>query len=271
MNFVCFNGEIKPTGQPLFGANNRSFKYGDGVFETIKVCQKRIPLANLHFERLFLSLKLLKIKFSFEEAFLTDAIIDLCQKNSCSDLARVRLAVYREEDNSAGFLIEAIPLPAEANMLNEKGLVVDFYPYTRKSKDAFSNLKTANFLPYVLAGLYAKEKNLDDSIVLNCDNHICDTSKANIFLIKNEEIYTPALHQGCVNGVMRRFLMDGLKNLNFSVHQQEITEEDLTNANEVFLSNAIYGMRWVKSFKNNEYANAISFFIYQQLVATIFK
>lgn len=260
-----------PGNQPVIKIDNRSFKYGDGVFETIKVCREKIPLSNLHFERLLLGLQLLKITPAFNEAYLNKAIIDLCQKNNCADWARVRLAVYRNEHNSAGFVIEAASLSAEINQWNENGLVIDLYPYARKSQDAFANLKTANFLPYVLAGLHAQENSLDDCIVLNADNNICDTSKANIFLIKDGEVFTPALHQGCVNGVMRRFLIDGLKSIGFALHQQEITEDDLTNADEVFLTNAIYGMRWVKAFKNKTFANKVSFSIYQQLVAAIWK
>ncbi|MGN6399321.1 MAG: aminotransferase class IV [Flavisolibacter sp.] len=270
MNFVCFNGDIV-VDQPLFFAHNRSFKYGDGIFETIKVYKGKILLSNLHFERLFSSLQLLKIKHAFNELYLSEKIIELCKKNDCSNLARVRLAVYREEEGTAGFVMEALPLINGVNSWNKKGMAIDLYPYARKPKDAFSNLKTANFLPYVLASLYAKENNLDDSIVLNSDNHICDSSKANIFLIKNGEIFTPALHQGCVNGVMRRFLIDEVKKLNYKVHQQEITEDDLLNADEVFLSNAIIGMHWVGFFRKKNYVHNVSSVIYGQLLSLIYQ
>jgi branched-chain amino acid aminotransferase len=269
MNYVCFNGKIVSADRTLFGAQNRSFKYGDGVFETIKVCNRRIPLAELHFERLFLSLKLLKIVASFNSAQLSEEIIGLCEKNNCPELARVRLAVYRNEDHSAGYVMEALPLSSEINLLNKSGYTIDIYPYARKSKDAFANLKTANFLPYVLAGIHAQENQLDDCIVLNSDNDICDTSKANIFLVKDKEIFTPALHQGCVNGVMRRFLIDGLKRLDFTIYQQTIQEEDLFHAEELFLTNAVFGMRWVKSFREKKFTDTITAEIYRQLVSPI--
>ena len=270
MNFVCFNGEIISADQPIFTARNRSFKYGDGVFETIKVYNGKVLLAALHFERLFTSLQLLKIEHELNQTYLTQTIIELCEKNACSNSARVRLAVYREENGNAGFIVEAIPLFDQANSWNEKSLAIDLYPFARKSKDAFANLKTANFLPYVLAGLYAKENSLDDCIVLNSDNYVCDSSKANIFLIRDKEIFTPALHQGCVNGVMRRFLIDELKKLNYKIHQEEITEDDLLNAEEVFLTNAIICMRWVGSFRKKNYVNSISSIIYSQLLSKIY-
>lgn len=269
MNFVCFNGDLFPSSQALFTVQNRSFKYGDGIFETIKVFRGKIPLASLHFERLFLSLQLLKIHPSFNQEQLTKKLMELCEKNDCQELARVRLAVYRNEYNGSGFVMEALSLPESVNELNESGFAIDLYPYARKSKDAFSNLKSANFLPYVLADLYAQEKNLDDSVVLNCDSLLCDTSKANIFLIKDHEIFTPALHQGCINGVMRRFLIDELKKQNYKIHQEEISETDLVQADEVFLTNAIYGMRWVRSFREKQYSNRLTTSIYQQVVSSI--
>jgi branched-chain amino acid aminotransferase len=153
--------------------------------------------------------------------------------------------------------------------LNESGYTIDIYPYARKSKDAFASLKTANFLPYVLAGIHAQENQLDDCMVLNSDNNICDTSKANIFLIRGKEIFTPALHQGCVNGVMRRFLIDGLKGLDFTIYQETIKEEDLFNADELFLTNAVFGMRWVKSFRAKTFTHAATAEIYRQLVSPV--
>ena len=145
MAFVCFNGKMAAVGEPLFAAGNRGFKYGDGLFETMKIHKANILLAELHFERLFDGLQLLKIKPSFDAIRLHRLIAELCGKNNCSDLARVRLAVYRETDNSAGFLVEAVSLPGPANEWKETGFVIDIYPYARKAQDVFDNLKTANF------------------------------------------------------------------------------------------------------------------------------
>ncbi|MGZ3848100.1 MAG: aminotransferase class IV [Flavisolibacter sp.] len=270
MNFICLDGEFVPEEQAVLRADNRGFKYGDGVFETIKVWKATIPLAPLHFERLFSSLHLLKIRHGLQERDLMETIIRLCQANHCADLARVRLAVYRLEDSRAGFLVEAVPLSSENNQWNEKGLVIDLYPYARKARDVFANLKSANFLPYVMAGIHAGENGLDDCMLLNEDNQVCDTSRANVFLIRKRGILTPALHQGCINGVMRRFLIENCKKLGFQVEQGEVGEEDLLTANEIFLSNAIFGMRWVGSFRDRSYSSEISASIYRDLVSTIY-
>ena len=189
MDFVCFNGRFFSSGEPLFTAGNRSFRYGDGLFETMKIYKGRILFEAFHFDRLLLGLKMLQIKNCSNAGYLASLISELCTKNNCTDLARVRLAVFRNEQGNAEFIIEAFPLSPDVNQWSENGLTIDIYPYSRKSPDAFSNLKTANFLPYVLAENFAKEEGLDDAVVLNAFNLICDSSKANIFLIKDKEVF----------------------------------------------------------------------------------
>ena len=125
-------------------------------------------------------------------------------------------------------------------------------------------------VPYVLAAKYAQEKQMDDAIVLNTQNNLCDTSKANIFLVKGDQIHTPALHQGCINGVMRRVVIEEVKELGFRLYQEEITEEDLLNADEVFLTNAIQMIRWVKTYKHKAYISIQTKKIFDAVSATIF-
>jgi branched-chain amino acid aminotransferase len=271
MSLICFNGNYLPADQPLFTVQNRGFKYGDGVFETIKVFRNEVLLAQYHMERLFTGLRLLNIKFEsrINEDHLLSSVVDLCQANNCSELSRVRLAVFRNDLGEAEYVIEALPLSEEVNQWGG-GYRLDIYPYVRKSIDALSNLKTANFLPYILAADYAANKGLDDCMVLNSDNHICDSSKANIFLIRNREIFTPSLDQGCINGVMRRFLIEKLKNLSYIVHQQAIREQDLLEADEAFLTNSIYDLRWIKSFGTKEYGYTTAYSIYHQIFPFIY-
>lgn len=270
MDFVCHNGNFLPSDEPLFTAQNRSFRYGDSVFETMKLYKGKIVLDQFHYDRLFLGLKMLQIENAFNASILSALVLELCRKNNCMDSARLRLAVFREQENKAGFVIEAVPLSEELNQWNEKGVTIDLYPYARKNADAFSNLKMANFLPYVLAELFAKERGVDDVIVLNAFNFLSDSSKANIFLIRNKQIYTPALHQGCVSGVMRRFLLDELKKIGFRTHQQEISEQQLSDADEVFLTNSIYDIRWVESFRTKTYSCEQTHFIYQKIVLPLY-
>lgn len=269
MSSVCFNGDFLPASQPIFNAQNRGFRYGDGLFETIKVVAGQIILEKYHFDRLFFGIKLLRMSVAFDAQEIATNILKICQLNQCLQSARVRLAVYRNDNDTASYVIEAMPL-LSPNQLNDTGWSIDLYPYARKSVDAFANLKTANYLPYVLADKYAKEKALDESIVLNVENHLCDASKANIFLVLNDAVYTPALHQGCVNGVMRRFVIEELKRLRVQVYQQSIDEALLQNADEVFLTNCINDMRWVKNFRDRSYRHNFTRSFYEEVRSTIY-
>src|SRR5689334_6181914 len=107
---VCFNGQFFPSHQPLIAVQNSSYKWGDGLFETMKVRNGKLILAELHFERLFVSICVLQIEIpnTFSEQVLTENILNLCRQNNCEKNARVRLAVFRREDNSVGYSIEAL-------------------------------------------------------------------------------------------------------------------------------------------------------------------
>ena len=258
MQWICFNGQFLDAQQPVLRMDNRSFKWGDGLFETMKLINGGIPLIDYHFERLFFGLQLLEIEPGpVQKKPISELILSLAEKNNCTASARIRLAVFRH-DNTAGFSIEASALDETYTRYNEEGLAIGIYPFARKSVDAFSNLKTCSHLPYVMAGLYAKEQGWDDAIVLNTDNHICDTSRANIFLVKGKDVFTPALNQGCVSGVMRRHVIDILESHEYNLHQHHLTETDLLEADEVFLTNALIGIKWVGGYKDRSYSNEFS-------------
>ncbi|MFL5808292.1 MAG: aminotransferase class IV [Flavisolibacter sp.] len=269
---ICFNGKYLPSSLPVITAQNHSFKWGDGLFETMKLLNGEILLQDLHFDRLFHGLEMLQINCdtSFAQEIISKQIISLAQQNDCSNLARVRLAVYRNEQNRAEFVIEAKPLSQDYNRWDDHGWAMGIYPHVRKQTDAISNLKSSSYLAYVLAGRYAKENDMDEAIVLNTSNFICDGSKSNIFLIKANEIITPALHQGCINGVMRKYLIAELKSSGRVIKQQEVSEEDMMNADEIFITNALVGIRWVHSFKEKTFTAQQTQSIYKKYVATFF-
>ena len=265
MSFVCYNGVFQPVDQPCLLVNNRSYKWGDGVFETIKVFKGRILLQSFHFERLLTSLQLLQMQPQFTLLELESHILALCVRNNCADLARVRLAVYRDEENTAGYTIEAIKLDQQSMNWNQIGLKVAIYPNARKACDVWANIKTANYLPYVMAARYAEEQGVNECFLLNSFNHICDASKANVFIIKGRTLYAPALDQGCINGVMRRFLLAEVKKHGWVVEQTALTETMLLQADECFLTNAIQGIRWVGAYGEKMFASNLTKQIFDTL------
>ena len=267
INYLNYNGRFFSADAAVLPANNMSYRYGDGVFETMKVANGNILFAAYHFERLFSGMEVLKFKvpslFTVEK--IRDEVKALCQKNNCERLARIRFSVSRGNgglydcDNNFSYLIECWPL--EEKVFNETGLVIDIFPDARKSNDVFSNLKSANYLPYIMAAVWAKENKLNDALILNQHGRICDATIANVFWVKGNKIFTPPLTEGCVAGVMRRRILDlgvGISDLGLNINESVLTEEILLKADEVFLTNVITGIRWVKQFRVKTYNNQLA-------------
>lgn len=279
MNYLHIDGRIVAATEHVLHNNNRSFRYGDGLFETMKMVNGRIALQEFHTERLFSSLATLKYKIppSFIASFIGTTIKELAEKNECSHLCRIRLTVFRGNGNlypapaSLNYIVECTSLNPSVNIWNEKGFSIGLYKDAQKSCDLISNIKSANFLPYVMAAMHAEANKLDDCLLLNTKGNIADATIANIFLVKQNKILTPALTEGCINGVMRRYLLEKLKENGHECLETGITEQDLLNADEVFLTNAVNGIRWVKQYKDKQYGFSATRKIYNEFIETIFS
>jgi branched-chain amino acid aminotransferase len=270
--YFNYNGRFFADSGAVLSKEDRSYRYGDGLFETMKIIKGNILLEEYHFERLFSGLEILKFKTPalFTKQKICEQVKELCKKNSCEESARVRLSVSRgngglyDYDNKFSYLIECWPL--EQSGFNKNGLIIDIFPDARKSIDVFSNLKSANYLPYVMAAIWAKENKLNDALIQNQHDRICDSTIANVFWVKDDKIFTPPLNEGCVAGVMRKEILElATRNSDHLVQEHILTKETLLQADEVFLTNAIAGIRWVKEFRSKVYNNTISSKIFTRL------
>lgn len=277
MTWLNYNGKIFNAGTLITGADNRGLRYGDGVFETMKMKSGQLVLEDEHFARLWKGMQVLQfaIPKHFDPDKLQEEILSLAKKNQHQLNARIRITIFRGDgglydafDNTPHYIIQTWLLPEHNGELNNNGLDMGIYTAVKKSCDILSNLKTNNYLPYVMAALEAKKQKWNDAIVLNTSGRVCDATIANIFLIKDEVIYTPALSEGCVAGVMRKHLLQQLTAAGFTCAEKEITVDELLNADEVFLTNAIYNMRWVKSINNKKYTNSSIQKIYVAIAST---
>ena len=161
--------------------------------------------------------------------------------------------LYDPENLYPNFVIQSWPLQETANELNTNGLEIDIYTEARKVCDSFSMVKSNNYLAYAMAALWAKKNKLKDCLLLNPYNNICDSTIANIFIVQNNMVKTPALAEGCINGVARSYLIECLKKDNIALSETTISAEDILHASEVFLTNAISGIRWVKQLGERSY------------------
>lgn len=278
MSWFNFNSKLYKENEPIISAANRGLRYGDGIFETMKMIDGNIIFANDHFARLWKGMQTLQfdIPKHFTPEKLLEEITNLAKKNLHYDAARIRLSIIRGNgglydavNHQPNYIIETWALPEGNATLNANGLVLGIYDAVKKSCDILSNLKHNNYLPYVMAALHAKKQKWNDSIVLNNNETICETTIANIFFIKDGDIFTPDLSEGCVAGIMRQQLIAYLKSNDFIVHQTAVTTESLMMADEVFLTNSIYNLRWVQSINGKQYGNSLTQKINSGFLSTI--
>jgi branched-chain amino acid aminotransferase len=274
--WLNLNGTFIEEKTPAIRVDNRSFRYGDGLFETMKVILGSIRLRDLHFTRLFHGMETLQIIL---QGFITDDIFEeeikkTIRKNQIAGAARVRLTVYRGDGGlydfnttSAGYVIQAWPISSSSLDMNVSGVKLGVYEGGKKSMDGLANIKSNNYLLYAMGAVHAKRYNLTDCLILNTDNRICDSTISNVFWVKDGTIFTPPLSEGCVAGVMRAHLIDTLPTQGFTVNEKTAEPDDLVNADEIFLTNAISGLRWVSDFKGKKYGNTMATKIFHATIS----
>ena len=273
------NGKLFVADVPIIHIDNRSFRYGEGLFETIRLHHGKMPLWEKHWQRLHSSLPQLyfEVPKHFSSSQLHDEVLQVAAKNKCMGAARVRIALFKGEgglwekpSSPFNYLIQCWPLEQKEFQMNENGLDLGVFETGRKACDTFSHLKSNNYLLYALAAQYANQNKWNEAVVLNQHTRICDTTIANLFFIQNNTVLTPALTEGCVAGVMRSHLMQQMKSSGVNLKEGVFTIADLEKADEIFLTNAFYGIRWVKRFGNKNYGFDQSARFFQEFVKPLF-
>jgi branched-chain amino acid aminotransferase len=266
LGYINLNGKIIPSSEAGLPVDNGAFRYGYGLFETMLVKDGMIRLKEYHWERLFAGLEQLYLDIPALTTieWLEAQVLLTVKKNKLEKLCRVRLqfyagggGLYSAESSKPGFVIECFSMEAENLVLNENGIATGIATGLNKSMDSLSNLKSCNALIYTIAARQARENKWNDALICNTENHIIESTIANIFWIKDGIIYTPPLADGCVAGVMRRYIKQQI-----GAKEKSLTVNELTTATEVFLTNAIKGIRWVKSFGDATFNNAQTTSIY---------
>jgi branched-chain amino acid aminotransferase len=238
----------------------------------MRAVRGEVQLAELHFERLMASLHLLHFDapHHFTRSYFARLIAELCSRNNHTQLARIRLTFFRADgglyhpvDNHPNFIIQSWDLDKQVIELNDRGLIIDVFPEARKSCDKFATIKSNNCLPYIMAAMYGRQHRLDETILLNAHGRVADTTIANLFIVSDKQLITPPLGEGCVCGVMRKHIID--MDLPFKVIEKPLSIADVEDADEVLLTNAITGVRWVGQFRDSRYGNAAAVILHELL------
>ncbi|PRX55214.1 aminotransferase class IV [Flagellimonas meridianipacifica] len=266
---VNYNGHFFSSDEPIFTHGNRGYKYGDGVFETLRVVNGDIFFWEDHYFRLMASMRMLRmeIPMNFTLEHLQEEILNTAQKNNLDEgLARVRFTVARNEgglytpdNNSISYTIEASQLSAPFYTLRDEVYEVELFKDYYVNKDLLSQLKTTNKLLNVLAGVYAKENGYDNCILLNTDKQVIEAVNGNVFLVHGNTIKTAPLEDGCLNGIIRKKIMEIIEaSEEFELSETSISPFELQKADEFFVTNSISGIIPITKYRKKTYTNTVA-------------
>jgi branched-subunit amino acid aminotransferase/4-amino-4-deoxychorismate lyase len=264
--YVNNNGAILPNKGATIAAGNRSYLYGDGLFESVRIMNgKPINLEN-HYNRLVQGARAIKMRFPafFTVQFFEDKIVELLNVSEIKEGGKCRISLdralggtYIPETNEISYFIEVYPYEANYFELNSKGYEIDIYQDQKKQNNFLANYKTKNGLLYVMTAIAAKEKNLDDMLLTNEKGVIIESSNSNLFIVSNGVLYTPGLEDGCLAGTMRMQVINLAIQHGIKVYECSIMPQNLLAADEIFFTNAIRGIVWVGGYRTKRYYNSL--------------
>jgi len=265
--YVNSNGTVMANDTPTIQAANRAHLYGDGVFESIRIMNGKPLNLNNHIQRMLEGAQALKMRPSvfYTQAFFEEKIMELIEKSEITEGGKCRISLdrisggtYTPTSNEAVYFIEVYPIENNSFELNAKGWEIDLYTDMKKVKNPLSNYKTKNGLLYVMASINAKERKLDEVLVVNEKGVILESSSSNLFVVSNGVLYTPSLDEGCLAGTMRMQVINLAVANGVKVYECTIFPQNIIAADEIFITNAIRGITWVSGYRTKRYFNNTS-------------
>ena len=259
---------------------NRGFRYGDGLFETMRLISGKLPLVLGHYERMRKGAMILGMNAGHLPSVetleaMTRSLASQEGCEGCLASARVRWTVFRVESgvgagytpktDDIGWTFEVAPLSEQKWEQNPQGLHIGDYLAAAKPINPWSDLKTANAMLYVQAGISARQRNLHDAVIYNEQGELCETTSSNLFLVKDSLLWTPPLDSGCLPGIMRDVIIEIARGSGLDVQDKPLHRFDLLAADEVFLTNAVHGTRWVIAFEHRRYLRKLSVWLTEAL------
>jgi 4-amino-4-deoxychorismate lyase len=256
MNYLIYNDQFIPEENFTINPNNRAFCYGDGLFETMVLREKKLLYLDDHLLRLSGGLKQLDIQLPmhFSKETISEKIYQLTDKNCLSQNARIKLQVWRKtgglvtpESSEAEFIITASELK-KTHEVKEKAFISE---EIKLHFGKMSKYKTLNFLPYILAGIEKKSRKADEIILTDIHGHISEASSSNIFWGKSDSLFTPSLETGCIEGVMRKKIIQFCDSENIKITEGLFSIDSLLNAELIFTSN-VSGLSLIENLNDKK-------------------
>lgn len=261
--YICLNGDFLHEDKPFMGLPNRAFHQGDVITEVIHAYATEPQFLTRHIQKLVASMDLLSmhVPVHFNAPDLTLLISKLLRKNRHFGGAAVRMAVYRESSspetparNQVSFVMDSRKLDRDFYGLNNPGLVIDVFRDLTRHAHPLSSIRNADPLLFLKAEQYCKQNKLDECVFLNAHGRIVETVHSSIFLVKDRSVFTPSVQEGCIPGVMRSVVAHLCSTSGFRTNDQSrLSPEAMDDADEVFLADAVNGLRWVGAYRQKRY------------------
>ena len=267
---VWIDGRVVAADDPQLTVFDRGFQLGDGIFETLRVRGSRPTELAEHAARLRRSAAGLDIEMPDDiEARLADGIEALLAAEGLdgpSGDASIRVTVSRGAFMSRGLLppdddvrptiaIQAWPVPPPPSGHLERGLHLVASAVRRDPDNPLVTLKTTSRADYVYARLEARRAGADDALFLTIDGHLSEGTSANIFLVRRSaadgvtELTTPSLACAILPGTTRSWLLGWAARAGLRPVEDRLTPDDLSGADEAFLSSSVAGVLPVTTFE----------------------
>ena len=263
---INFNGLLQDNFTVT--SSNRSFLYGDGIFETLKVVNGKILFLEDHYFRLMASMRIvrMKIPMDFTLEFFENQVISLTDVLSISNSARVRITVFRNDgglylpdQNTISYVIEATSLASKKYEITQDNFEVDLFKDSFVSAQLLSTLKTTSKILNVTASIFAKENDLNTCLLLNDKKNVVEAIAGNLFMLTGNKLITPPISEGCLNGIMRKQIIKLMKDFpEIEFSEAIISPFDLQKADELFVTNVIQGIQPITKYRKKEFKTTFS-------------
>jgi branched-chain amino acid aminotransferase len=254
---------------------NRAFLFGDGIFETLRIRESSILFLEDHYFRLMATMRIVRMEIpeNFTLEYLQEQLLKTVKANHCTESARVRITVYRNQGgyylpktNAVGFLIQVAPLPSSDYLFSSATYEVDLYKDFHISKHLLSTLKTTNKMLYITGSIFAAENGLQNCLLLNEDKNVVEALQGNIFMLIDNILVTPPISDGCLNGIMRKKILEIARSMDsLEVSEKSISPFDLQKADELFITNVIQGIQPITKYRKKEFSTSLSEKLFERL------
>ena len=262
---VYINGLFWTIDKANISVLDRGFTHGDGLFETMRVYSGKIFRLEHHLDRLFQSARSILIELPITRNEIRSAIYAALKLNGLSN-SIVRLTVTRGKLDSGvnidyssppTIVILVKPVKAISKKTYKEGIGIKLYKKSAIRTQGISNkIKSCNYLSNIILRENALKENFFEAILLDHNHNVTEGTISNIFIIKNNQIKTPITNEFVLSGIIRQAILDLCLENNIPFKEDLITERELYEADELFLTNSAIEILPVRNINHHKLKNS---------------